>query len=256
MPFSLDYYRAMLFNLLGAGRTPITIAKALDLEIEHASSRVVLRHDVDRFARRAVAMAELEHDLGIQSTYYFRCTRTGRFPSDAIRTIAELGHEVGYHYETLSQFGGSPQLAVKAFIRNLSKFRQVAPCQTISMHGAPLSRHDNQDLIEHLELTSLHIKGDAVRDMRRLHPVYVTDTGGNWNLSGHRNRRDVAGEIREDVPDFLDAVALSVYCASLPRLLYINSHPERWPNTMIGRMQVVATDMLSNIAKRVVRLGT
>jgi hypothetical protein len=46
-------------------------------------------------------MAELEHELGIQSTYYFRFPYT--FKPDIIGKIHDLGHEVGYHYEVLSK---------------------------------------------------------------------------------------------------------------------------------------------------------
>jgi hypothetical protein len=62
---------------------------------------VVLRHDVYRKPMNALQMAELEHDLGIQSTYYFRFPYT--FKSDIIGKIHDLGHEVGYLYEVLSK---------------------------------------------------------------------------------------------------------------------------------------------------------
>ena len=52
----------------------------------------------------ALRMAELEHELGIQSTYYFRFPYT--FKPDIIRKIQALGHEVDYHYEVLSKAKG------------------------------------------------------------------------------------------------------------------------------------------------------
>ena len=62
---------------------------------------VVLRHDIDRKPMNALRMAELEYELGIQSTYYFRFPCT--FKPEIIRKIRDLGHEVGYHYEVLSK---------------------------------------------------------------------------------------------------------------------------------------------------------
>lgn len=69
------------------------------------SSRVVaLRHDVDADLEAAVAMAELERDLGISSTYFlmlrsplynllnFEFTRYAR-------RLVELGHWAGLHYD-------------------------------------------------------------------------------------------------------------------------------------------------------------
>ena len=31
-----------------------------------------IRHDIDRKPERALKMAEIEHDFGVKSTYYFR----------------------------------------------------------------------------------------------------------------------------------------------------------------------------------------
>lgn len=81
--------------------------------------RVILRHDVDRRVSNSAAMARLETKLGVRSTYYFRCGRRG-FPDAAIREISALGHEVGYHYETLSECGGDAGWALKRLADNLS----------------------------------------------------------------------------------------------------------------------------------------
>ena len=33
---------------------------------------VILRHDVDKLPEKSLKTAKIEHDLGIESTYYFR----------------------------------------------------------------------------------------------------------------------------------------------------------------------------------------
>ena len=45
--------------------------------------------------------AIIEHELGIVGTYYFR-NGPESYDEKIIKQIAELGHEVGYHYENLS----------------------------------------------------------------------------------------------------------------------------------------------------------
>jgi len=252
MSFRLSYYRVMIANLGAAGRQFVTVAEGIALPAAQVRYACMLRHDVDRLPARSVAMARLEHTLGVRSTYYFRCTRNGRFPSAAIATIAGLGHEVGYHYETLSHFGGDMSQAVAAFHKNLANFRTLAPCRSVSMHGAPLSRHDNFMLVGCVDLHALHLV-DAMRDMAPLNPVYFTDTGGSWNAGGHRNRRDAVGEVPVQAPDFLDPSAAAAFSHGLPRLLYINTHPERWPSTRLGYVQAAATDALVNVAKRCAR---
>ena len=59
---------------------------------------VILRHDVDRRPLNALTTAKLENELGIRGTYYFRIVPES-FDETIIKQIAELGHEIGYHYE-------------------------------------------------------------------------------------------------------------------------------------------------------------
>jgi len=61
---------------------------------------VILRHDVDARPQNSLRLARLEHTLGIRGTYYFRIPHT--FQPSIIQEIASLGHEIGYHYETLA----------------------------------------------------------------------------------------------------------------------------------------------------------
>ncbi len=63
---------------------------------------MLLRHDVDLLPRNALAMANLEHGTGVVATYYFRAV-TESWDEGIIWEIASLGHEVGYHYENLSE---------------------------------------------------------------------------------------------------------------------------------------------------------
>jgi hypothetical protein len=253
MIFSLAYYETMLANIAASGRIVLPVADALALDPAHAAAYCVMRHDVDRIPARAVRMARLEQEHGIRSTYYFRCTRDDRFPNSAIEAIAGCGHEVGLHYETLSRCGGDVGNAVEAFGRDLAAFRAIAPCTTVSMHGAPLSRFNNQDLVAYLDLDALGIEGDAVVHMRRLKPVYITDTGGAWNAGASRNFRDVAGDAATNVPDLSRPDAALPFLAGIDRLLYLSCHPERWPATAAGRAQVFVVDSLANFAKLVLR---
>ena len=252
MTFSLSYYHKLIVNLRSAGRTFSTVVAATEKSGAEVGRLCILRHDVDRIPRRSLAMSKIENQLGVKATYYFRCSKDGRFPTDYVEQIAALGHEVGYHFETLSQFQGNSTKAVEAFERNLAHFRSIAPCKSVSMHGAPLTRHNNQDLAKFVNFAGLGLI-DAVYDLASLYPIYFTDTGGAWNVSGHRNRRDIVGELARSVPDFLRASELAAYSTDFPRPLYFNTHPERWPQSGAGSIQVGVTDTLTNIAKLVVR---
>ena len=66
------------------------------------SKITILRHDVDLLPENSLRTAELENSLGVTGTYYFR-TIPETFKPDIIQEIADLGHEVGYHYETVDK---------------------------------------------------------------------------------------------------------------------------------------------------------
>ena len=70
--------------------------------LPHAFS--ILRHDVDNRSQISLSTARLEQKLGISGTYYFRMV-PGSYDEVVIWEISSLGHEIGYHYETLSQIG-------------------------------------------------------------------------------------------------------------------------------------------------------
>ena len=65
---------------------------------------MILRHDVDKLPENALTMAQLEHSLGIQRSYFFRIIPEV-FQPDIIQQIESLGQEVGSHYEDLRLAG-------------------------------------------------------------------------------------------------------------------------------------------------------
>lgn len=62
---------------------------------------VILRHDIDRRKYKALVFAELEYKLDIRATYYFRILPVS-YNENLIKQIANMNHEIGYHYEDLS----------------------------------------------------------------------------------------------------------------------------------------------------------
>jgi hypothetical protein len=67
-----------------------------------ATRTIILRHDVDARKMNSLKTAQLENELGITGTYYFRMIPQS-FDEEVIKQIASLGHEIGYHYEDLSR---------------------------------------------------------------------------------------------------------------------------------------------------------
>ncbi|NOR76977.1 MAG: hypothetical protein GQ523_00765 [Methanophagales archaeon] len=76
LDFTLEKYEELCLALLDGGYTPLTVYSYLTGKNNNNKKLIVLRHDVDRRPGNALRMAELEHELGIQSTYYFRLPYT------------------------------------------------------------------------------------------------------------------------------------------------------------------------------------
>ena len=62
---------------------------------------IVLRHDVDKLPENSLRFAQIQHELGITGSYYFRIVPES-FNPKIIEKIAGLGHEIGSHYENLT----------------------------------------------------------------------------------------------------------------------------------------------------------
>jgi hypothetical protein len=67
---------------------------------EEGERVMIMRHDVDQHPRSALTMAEIESDLGVRSSWYFRW-RTAH--PTVVADLREKGFEIGLHYETLTR---------------------------------------------------------------------------------------------------------------------------------------------------------
>ena len=96
--FTLTTYQKLLQVLL----TSAYSFQTFEEYIKNSKGKVViLRHDVDRKPGNALVIAKIEKEGGIRASYYFRIVKES-YDEDIIRQIAEMGHEIGYHYENLS----------------------------------------------------------------------------------------------------------------------------------------------------------
>lgn len=251
--FTFDAYRQYLEAL----RNSIGSFYRFDefLIKEHQPEQFCLiRHDVDRKARNALKMAQLEHEMGIPATYYFR-TKRHTFKPDLIRQIHDMGHEIGYHYESLSDAKGNMQQALDDFGQNLEKLRSIVPVSTCAMHGRPFSPFDNRDLwksdeIHQKLIDEFNLLGEVYLDIDYFDILYVSDTGRNW-LTDKNNLRDTVTSSAttefhsgEDLINYLNS-------GSHPRLLF-QIHPERWSYHAMDHFYNLAFDTTANTGKRII----
>ena len=215
---------------------------------------IILRHDVDLKAENSVETAKIEHSLGIKASYYFRVVPDSNKP-DCIKAIANMGHEIGYHYEDMSLCCGDPQKAVAHFFEKLAYFRTYYPVKTICMHGAPTSQYDSKDIWQFASYKKdFDLIGEPYFDVDFSDLFYLTDTGRRWD--GYKV------SVRDKIPTYQDIWSANgwVYkhtddiiraCnnATLPNRIMITTHPQRWTDNKLKGMQEAIVQNLKNCIK-------
>jgi len=149
----------------------------------------IVRHDVDGNIRNALDMAHIDARNGIRSTFYFR-VKPLLFNPDIIKQIRFLGHEIGYHYEVLSDTKGDMKKARLLFMANLKKVRSLAPVETVCMHGRSLSPHNNLDFWSQNGLEQFDLIAEPYLTIDYSDKYYFSDTSHCWDNHKY-NLRDI-----------------------------------------------------------------
>ena len=248
--FTLESYRQYLRALASSYTNICRFDEyfAADLKPEHFC---IIRHDVDRKPKNALRVARLESEMNISASYFFRA-KAHTFKPEIIREIVGMGHELGYHYESLSDAKGDISIALKDFETHLRRFRDIAPVKTISMHGRPFSPFNNNDLwsnsTNYRKLTAeFRILGDVSVDIDYADIEYINDTGRNWS-SSKANKRDIVDSGIQN--DFSSRTELLAYLESNPHnKLIFSIHPERWTDAPMEYIFQMIFDFSANTLK-------
>ena len=261
--FTLYQYRSLLESLLQQGYQFLTFEQYCEQKssphhpIASSPDRpkyILLRHDVDLKAANSLATAQIEHELGIRATYYFRVVPQSNQP-DIIRAIAALGHEIGYHYEDMALMQGDTEKAYAHFQQQLTYFRQFYPVRTICMHGAPTSQWDGKELWKHYDYRDLDIIGEPYFDIDFSQMFYLTDTGRCWDgykvsvrdkIPVYQDQWNAQGLVYHATNDIIHAAEQG----SLPSRIMITTHPQRWTDRPLAWLKELLVQNAKNIIKR------
>ncbi|MCJ7482507.1 MAG: hypothetical protein MUO31_06025 [Thermodesulfovibrionales bacterium] len=271
--FTLTIYRKLLSELLHAGYGFVTFAEYIQ-DSEKNKKTLILRHDVDKKPLRSLRTAEIENELGLKGTYYFRVIKN-KLPGKAIEFIAKLGHEIGYHYDDLNDASGVEEKALELFKKNLAKLREVAPVKTACMHGSPLSKHDNRNLWKNFDYRDLGIIGEPYFDIDFNEVMYLTDTGRRWDGEGFSIRDKVVSseKLVFSSQDSVDSSKKSVVSSKkkettnklklhstidiigalrndlLPSTIMLTVHPQRWNDQWLPWIWELCWQKVKNFVK-------
>ena len=170
-------------------------AALLDALKAYGFHTLTLRHDVDLKPQNSLRTARLEAERGMLGIYYFRAVPES-WDENIIREIAALGHEVGYHYESLTTCDGDIDKAYEDFCKNLEALRKIVPVRSICMHGSPRSPYDSKDIWKKYDYKALGIESEPYLDTDFSKVFYLTDTGRRWD--GYKV------SVRDKIPQYQD----------------------------------------------------
>lgn len=257
MDFTLNRYTELIKALKAAGYKFLTFEEYCNLNA-HGDAKperlVILRHDIDLKAKNSGQIAEIEHSQGVKASYYFRVVPESNKPA-VIKAIAEMGHEIGYHYEDMSICHGNTEKAYLHFQQWIKYFRNFYPVKTICMHGAPTSKYDGKDLWKKYNYRDCGVIGEPYFDIDFSKMFYLTDTGRMWDgykvsvrdkIPQYQDEWVKAGLVYHTTQDVINAIKAS----KLPPRLMITTHPQRWTNDPIHWLLELVVQSIKNVIKK------
>ncbi|CAB1058418.1 Polysaccharide deacetylase [Olavius sp. associated proteobacterium Delta 1] len=276
--FTHQKYKELLMSVKSNGYDFQTYEKYLN---SPNNRTVILKHDIDKNPSNALMMARIEYSLGIKASYYFKVSENV-IKSTIIAKIADLRHEIGYHYENMDHCNGNIEKAINDFEINLAKIRRLYPVKTICMHGSPMSRHDNRDLWKKYDYQDFGIIADPYFDIDLSEVFYLTDTGRRWDgdkvivrdkvttidVTSRRSesgRQKKVSEINKtkigvrkktmnerlgfkfrNTWDIIEAVKNGL----LPDKIMLNIHPQRWTDKPLPWVKELVWQNVKNLVKK------
>lgn len=269
--FTFDKYRKLCKAISNSGYQTLTMEEYFSYK-EKARRYILIRHDIDSIPNYAQKMAKLENEMNISSTYYFRHIE-GLFIPDLMRNIAELGHEIGYHYEVVDKSLGDYEVAIKLFAKELADFRDIYDVKTIAQHGSPLlgnlaatsvtgiynilkniivnknvfTKWVNADLWNKYDFRDFGILGEAYISFDFNEIKYLSDSGRNWDPTKYKFRdivnvnSDLKIKNTDDIIDLINSEQLDA--------IYLLVHPSQWKENFDEWLKWLLFQYFRNISK-------
>jgi hypothetical protein len=238
--FSFKQYNE-LCNTILERHNPVSVVKFLT---ENGKNVAIIRHDIDKKPQNALIIAEIERDLGIQSTFYFR-TIPDVFNVGIMKKIHAMGHEIGFHYEVLDKANGDINKAIVFFENELKMF--PFNIQTICMHGNPLTPWVNKDMWKDFDFKKYGIIGEAYLSINFSDLYYFSDTGRSWN--GKYSVKDHSDSCNVKNQNITKTENLREFIRLNDGNYYIVTHPQRWNDALIPWTTELIFQSIKNIGK-------
>ena len=245
MDFTIEKYKELLQALLEQKYAFQTFEEFIKIPETKA---VILRHDVDLLPYHSLRFAKIQNELGIKGVYYFRAVPES-WDEKVIKEIVALGHEVGYHYETMDTANGDIDKGWVQFKGNLNELRKITKVDTVCMHGSPRSKYDNKEIWKKYDYKSLDLIGEPYYDLDFNKVFYLTDTGRMWD-GVKVSVRDKVNSSFQQTYHTTDQVISALNNSSISDQIMFNFHPQRWHDNSFQWTKELIIQNAKNIVKR------
>ncbi|MFL5656265.1 MAG: hypothetical protein ACJ8CB_19050 [Ktedonobacteraceae bacterium] len=176
--FSEEGYRELLLAFKSAGYTFCSFEE-IDRCLWEKQPFVVLRHDIDISLRLALEIARIEHEQGVQATYFVTLhspfyNTLGRSNTEAIAQLHQWGHQIALHMDHMV-YGGDLAKALLE-VNTLAQFYPYINTQLASLHS-PIN-------LEQMPIASFAELQNVYGHIFSKEMTYISDSTGRWR-SGH-----------------------------------------------------------------------
>ena len=184
---------------------------------------VLWRHDIDVSPHRAVRLAQLESEHGVKATHFFllhsefySCME--RSVRDRMRLIANLGHDIGLHFDVSFY----PEISDLCSLEEKVKSEAVIVSDLANKEVVAISFHN--PTVEHLRFDQPRIAGLA--NAYSGYGARCVDSKGHMSFGGYQYVADSVGYWRfARLHDILQ-------CPSNQKIQVL-THPEWWTPDML-----------------------
>ena len=182
--FKYDYYAYLLDQLIDLGSSFHTFNNFPGFDDGRIT---LLRHDVDKSVAKALAIARIEAQKGIASTFFFRVHSNfynpfGHLCYGQIREIIKLGHEIGLHSEFWDTARINHESGTQIFKKEKVVLETITDqeIKSFSLHRTTGSS-DLADMQEMAEFIAVeHAMNFASADRFQTNWKYISDSSGYW----------------------------------------------------------------------------
>lgn len=221
---------------------------------------VSIKHDVETDVSKAYELAKIENKYGIKATYFVQSYLL-EDNAALLKKIADLGHEVTYHYDVLDSNGGDFELALEEFTKTVNRFEELGfPVNTVCPHGNPLMVRDgwtsNKDFFRNDKVVSLFPQiFDVVVQASQVIKSdfsYISDAGYSWKLIGNIDTNDISNVGDIEIANSKEVLGFISSCENI----IISSHPHRWRKSNISALfQLAKFKLIRLVAKKLSKIS-